>query len=103
MKCRSSCSQFRSIHILDYRIRNHVMYNWSIVFTFLSCQFALFYRECPEECREAVASLMYAAARFSDLPELRELRDIFQQRYGSCIEAFVNKKVTPLYNLWNGS
>ncbi|KAL8480123.1 hypothetical protein ACS0TY_026887 [Phlomoides rotata] len=49
--------------------------------------------ECPEECREAVASLMYAAARFSDLPELRELRDIFQQRYGSCMEAFVNQKL----------
>ncbi|GFP82729.1 ist1-like protein [Phtheirospermum japonicum] len=48
--------------------------------------------ECLEECREAVASLMYAAARFSDLPELRELRDIFQQRYGNRLEAFVNQK-----------
>ncbi|XP_057797934.1 uncharacterized protein LOC131014013 isoform X2 [Salvia miltiorrhiza] len=48
--------------------------------------------ECPEDCREAVASLMYAAARFSDLPELRDLRDIFQQKYGSSLEAFVNQK-----------
>lgn len=48
--------------------------------------------ECPEECREVVASLMYAAARFSDFPELRDLRDIFQQKYGSCLEAFVNQK-----------
>ncbi|CAA0813447.1 Regulator of Vps4 activity in the MVB pathway protein [Striga hermonthica] len=48
--------------------------------------------ECPEECREPVACLMYAAARFSDLPELRELRDIFEQRYGNCLEAFVNQK-----------
>ncbi|KAH6783262.1 Regulator of Vps4 activity in the MVB pathway protein [Perilla frutescens var. hirtella] len=48
--------------------------------------------ECPEECREVVASLMYAAARFSDLPELRDLRDIFQQKYGSCLEPFVNQK-----------
>ncbi|KAL1551894.1 hypothetical protein AAHA92_12765 [Salvia divinorum] len=47
--------------------------------------------ECPEECREAVASLMYAAARFSDFPELRDLRDVFQQKYGS-LEAFVNQK-----------
>lgn len=54
------------------------------------------YRECPEECREIVASLMYAAARFSDLPELRDLRDIFQQKYGTCFEAFVNQKV-PFY------
>ncbi|GER37062.1 regulator of Vps4 activity in the MVB pathway protein [Striga asiatica] len=49
-------------------------------------------RECPEECRVPVACLMYAAARFSDLPELRELRDIFEQRYGNCLEAFVNQK-----------
>ncbi|PIN10763.1 Spindle pole body protein [Handroanthus impetiginosus] len=48
--------------------------------------------ECPEDCREAVGSLMFAAARFSDMPELRDLRDIFQQRYGSCLEAFVNQK-----------
>ncbi|KAK9281429.1 hypothetical protein L1049_004331 [Liquidambar formosana] len=48
--------------------------------------------ECPEECREAVASLMYAAARFADLPELRDLRNIFTQRYGNSMEAFVNKE-----------
>ncbi|XP_073155327.1 uncharacterized protein [Henckelia pumila] len=49
-------------------------------------------RECPEECREAVASLMFAAARFSDFPELRDLRNIFQQRFGNSLEAFVNQK-----------
>uniref|UniRef100_A0A5B7AJL5 Regulator of Vps4 activity in the MVB pathway protein n=1 Tax=Davidia involucrata TaxID=16924 RepID=A0A5B7AJL5_DAVIN len=49
-------------------------------------------RECPEECREAVSSLMFAAARFSDLPELRELRDMFQERYGSSLECFANQK-----------
>ncbi|WMV38052.1 hypothetical protein MTR67_031437 [Solanum verrucosum] len=43
-------------------------------------------RDCPENCREAVASLMFAAARFSDLPELRELRDLFQERYGNSLE-----------------
>ncbi|XP_073277941.1 uncharacterized protein [Primulina huaijiensis] len=48
--------------------------------------------ECPEECREAVASLMFAAARFSDFPELRDLRNIFQQRFGNSLEAFVNQK-----------
>ncbi|KAK6773465.1 hypothetical protein RDI58_028703 [Solanum bulbocastanum] len=36
-------------------------------------------RECPEECREAVSTLMFSAARLSDLPELRELRDIFTE------------------------
>ncbi|XP_017223557.1 uncharacterized protein LOC108200014 [Daucus carota subsp. sativus] len=49
-------------------------------------------RECPENCREAVGSLMFAAARFSDLPELRDLRDAFQERYGNSIEHFVNQK-----------
>ncbi|XP_058732296.1 uncharacterized protein LOC131603872 [Vicia villosa] len=47
---------------------------------------------CPEECRVAVSSLMFAAARFSDLPELRDLRQIFQDRYGNSIECFVNKE-----------
>ncbi|KAL2929246.1 IST1-like protein [Bienertia sinuspersici] len=49
--------------------------------------------DCPEDCREAVASLMFAAARFSDLPELRELRDLFQGKYGSSVEYYVNQKL----------
>ncbi|KAI4377383.1 hypothetical protein MLD38_015019 [Melastoma candidum] len=48
--------------------------------------------ECPENCREAVASLMYAAARFSDLPELRDLRQAFQERYGNSLDHFVNQE-----------
>ncbi|KAM7512818.1 hypothetical protein LguiB_011693 [Lonicera macranthoides] len=47
-------------------------------------------RECPEEFREPVSSLMFAAARFSDLPELRDLRDTFQERYGDSLEYFAN-------------
>lgn len=50
-------------------------------------------RECPEDCREAVSSLIFAAARFSDLPELRDLRDTFLERYGNSLECFVNQKV----------
>ncbi|CAK9329366.1 unnamed protein product [Citrullus colocynthis] len=49
-------------------------------------------RECPEECCEAIASLMFAAARFSDLPELRELRQIFQERFGTSLEHLENRK-----------
>jgi len=49
---------------------------------------------CPEELREAISSLMFAAARFSDLPELRELRQIFQDRYESSLECYVNQEVT---------
>ncbi|EEF48272.1 conserved hypothetical protein [Ricinus communis] len=49
-------------------------------------------RHCPEDCREAVSSLMFAAARFSDLPELRDLRDVFYERYGSSLELFANQE-----------
>lgn len=52
------------------------------------------YSECPEECKEAIPSLIYAAARFSDLPELRELRTIFTERYGSSLESYTNKEVS---------
>lgn len=53
--------------------------------------------ECPEECREAVSSLIYAAARIADLPELRELRSFFTERYGNSPEAFINKEVDSFY------
>ncbi|CAI9771210.1 unnamed protein product [Fraxinus pennsylvanica] len=49
-------------------------------------------RECPEGCKEAVSSLMFAAARFGDLPELRELRTIFSERFGKSLEYYVNKE-----------
>ncbi|XP_042056623.1 uncharacterized protein LOC121801239 [Salvia splendens] len=50
--------------------------------------------ECPEECREAAASLMFAAARFADLPELRELRTMFSERYGKSLDYYVSKQLT---------
>ncbi|KAG4136434.1 hypothetical protein ERO13_D07G005600v2 [Gossypium hirsutum] len=49
--------------------------------------------DCPEDCREAVSSLMFAAARFSDLPELRELRHIFHERYENSLDVFANKQL----------
>ncbi|GKV06586.1 hypothetical protein SLEP1_g18460 [Rubroshorea leprosula] len=49
-------------------------------------------RDCPEDCREAVSSIMFAAARFSDLPELRDLRNMFHERYGNSLELFVNQE-----------
>ncbi|GFP88891.1 ist1-like protein [Phtheirospermum japonicum] len=49
-------------------------------------------RECPEECREAVSTLMFAAARFADLPELRELRTLFSERYANSLDCFINKE-----------
>ncbi|KAJ4846407.1 hypothetical protein Tsubulata_006032, partial [Turnera subulata] len=50
-------------------------------------------RHCPEDCREAVSSLMSAAARYSELPELRDLRDTFYERYGNSVELFVNQEL----------
>nr|GFA76807.1 putative vacuolar protein sorting-associated protein Ist1 [Tanacetum cinerariifolium] len=47
-------------------------------------------RECPDQCKEAVSTLMFAAARFANLPELRELRTLFVKRYGNSIEPYVN-------------
>ncbi|XP_065865291.1 uncharacterized protein [Euphorbia lathyris] len=49
-------------------------------------------RECPDDCKEAVQSLMYAAARISEIPELRDLRKVFTERYGNCLEPFTNKQ-----------
>ncbi|KAJ8553384.1 hypothetical protein K7X08_024062 [Anisodus acutangulus] len=49
-------------------------------------------RECPEECREAGASLIFAAARFADVPELRELRTVFTERYGNSLERYASKE-----------
>ncbi|KAK9022593.1 hypothetical protein V6N11_002842 [Hibiscus sabdariffa] len=48
--------------------------------------------ECPEECREAVPSLVYAAARFADLPELRDLRTLFTEKYGNSLDSYLNQE-----------
>ncbi|KAL0726500.1 hypothetical protein Bca4012_022593 [Brassica carinata] len=49
--------------------------------------------ECPEDCREAVSSLMFAASGFSELPELRELRQMFHEKYGDSLGVFVNQEL----------
>ncbi|KAE8659514.1 Detected protein of unknown function [Hibiscus syriacus] len=48
--------------------------------------------ECPEECREAVPSLIYAAARFADLPELCDLRTLFTEKYGNSLDLYLNQE-----------
>ncbi|KAJ4981213.1 hypothetical protein NE237_032050 [Protea cynaroides] len=40
------------------------------------------HRECPNDINEAVSSLIFAAARCGDLPELQTLRKLFGERYG---------------------
>ncbi|KAJ4843161.1 hypothetical protein Tsubulata_018588 [Turnera subulata] len=39
-------------------------------------------KECPEEVKEAISTLLFASSRCGDFPELREIRDIFTSRYG---------------------
>ncbi|KAE9600483.1 hypothetical protein Lal_00045884 [Lupinus albus] len=49
-------------------------------------------RECPDECKEAIPSLIYAAARFSDLPELRDLRTLFAEKFENSLEPYTCKE-----------
>ncbi|CAK7338014.1 unnamed protein product [Dovyalis caffra] len=49
--------------------------------------------ECPEECEEVVQSLIYAAPRFFEFPELQDLHSAFIDIYGPPLESFVNKEV----------
>lgn len=37
--------------------------------------------------------MIFAAARFADLPELRDLRAAFTERYGNSIDLYANKEV----------
>lgn len=37
---------------------------------------------CPDELKEAISALLYAASRFGEFPELQEIRGLFTSRYG---------------------
>ncbi|KAL5726124.1 hypothetical protein ACHQM5_009194 [Ranunculus cassubicifolius] len=39
-------------------------------------------RECPPEMKEAVASIIFAAPRCSDIPDLLHVRNLFMAKYG---------------------
>ena len=80
-------------------------------FTFLFLTVMLLYvlyRVCPDEVREAISSLLYAASRCGEFPELQEIRAVMTTRFGkefaaSAIElrnnCGVNRKV--YYDLEN--
>lgn len=40
------------------------------------------FRDCPNDVNEAVSSLIFASARCGELPELRVIRKLFEERYG---------------------
>lgn len=39
-------------------------------------------KECPPELREAIASIIFAAPRCSDLPDLLQVKNLFTAKYG---------------------
>ncbi|XP_068646226.1 uncharacterized protein [Aristolochia californica] len=39
-------------------------------------------RACPADLKEGISSLIFAAPRCSDIPELARIRDIFEKKYG---------------------
>lgn len=39
-------------------------------------------RVCPDELKEAVSTLLFAASRCGQFPELQEIRVLFTSRYG---------------------
>ncbi|PHT91389.1 hypothetical protein T459_06502 [Capsicum annuum] len=56
--------------------------------------------ECPDELAEAISSLIFAASRWGEFPELHEVREIFTSRYGNefaaqCVELRNNCSVQP--------
>ncbi|URE11587.1 DUF292 domain containing protein [Musa troglodytarum] len=58
------------------------------------------HKECPEELREAISSLCFAASRCAELPELDKARGIFSSRYGrelvsAAVELRNNCRVNP--------
>lgn len=42
----------------------------------------MYNRECPSELREAIASIIFAAPRCSDLPDLLQIKNLFTAKYG---------------------
>lgn len=59
-------------------------------------------RECPEELKEAVSGLIFAASRCGDFPELHEIKSIFTTRFGKeftarAVELRNNCGVSPLF------
>ncbi|CAK7344387.1 unnamed protein product [Dovyalis caffra] len=44
-------------------------------------------KECPDELKEAISSLIFASSRCGEFPELQEIRGIFVSRFGKEIAA----------------
>ncbi|PHT51737.1 hypothetical protein CQW23_06199, partial [Capsicum baccatum] len=71
--------------------------NMVVVYDLLEnfCEFILInlpyirrHKDCPDDINEAVSSLVFASARLGDLPELPEIRELFDERYGKKFVTF---------------
>ncbi|KAJ0865980.1 putative vacuolar protein sorting-associated protein Ist1 [Helianthus annuus] len=51
---------------------------------------------CPEELKEAVSGLLYAAPRCGEFPELREIRAILTTRFRNEFSAIESKMIQKL-------
>jgi vacuolar protein sorting-associated protein IST1 len=47
----------------------------------MPCEYIL-YRECPEDLKGVIATMLYVAPRCGDLPELQEIRTYLRSIYG---------------------
>ncbi|KAK1666477.1 hypothetical protein QYE76_054636 [Lolium multiflorum] len=81
---QESIARIRVEHIIR---EQNILAAYEIVELF--CEFVLarvpiveVQKECPIELREAIASIIFASGRCSDLPELMHLRNLFTTKYG---------------------
>ncbi|XP_006644556.1 IST1-like protein [Oryza brachyantha] len=81
---QESIARIRVEHIIR---EQNILAAYEIVELF--CEFVLarvpiveVQKECPLELREAIASIIFASGRCSDLPELMHLRTLFTTKYG---------------------
>jgi len=40
------------------------------------------FRDCPADLKEGISSLIYAAPRCSEIPELYRISEVFEKKYG---------------------
>ncbi|XP_022861185.1 uncharacterized protein LOC111381619 [Olea europaea var. sylvestris] len=74
-----------SYNIISLNLVSKVLYdtlNFFYSSKFKDAFSLLLNRECPAELQEAVASIIFAAPRCSDLPDLLHVRNLFAAKYG---------------------
>ncbi|KAF8759358.1 hypothetical protein HU200_010400 [Digitaria exilis] len=71
--------------VLKRFLTSKILYSQTKEKKFLICATTLsilLFRECPADLKEGICSLIFAAPRCSELPELGRIRDIFEKKYG---------------------